>query len=224
MATEGCGPLAEARRIREQAATLGVELEAAAVDRLVRYLDELELWNTRTNLVGEHDRRVLVDRHIVDALAAVPLLRGVGPDLRIADVGSGAGLPGVPLAIALEPREMRLIEPRHKRASFLRSVRRVLPEVHLEVSEERAEHVADRPPLARSFDAVVSRATLGDADLLSCAARLLRDGGVLIAYRGGDSTPHAATGSGFTPPVSHRYVLTEARRSFRLDVWTRCFT
>lgn len=212
-------------RLREGAAALGIELDDAAVSALARYLDELELWNSRTNLVGEHDRRTLVDRHLVDALAAVPVLRALGERLRIADLGSGAGLPGVPLAIVLRPREMWLIEPRKKRASFLRSVRRILPELGLQVAEERAEVVAQRAEMAGALDAVVSRATLAVAELQACSAPLLREGGILVAYRGaGDAAPEPATIRQFEGPVRHPYTLTEARRGFRLDVWKRRFT
>lgn len=214
-----------AQRLRDGASALGVEIDDEGLEDLLRYLGELELWNARTNLVGEHDRRSLIDRHVVDALAAVPLLRALGNRLRIADIGSGAGLPGIPLAIVARPREMRLIEPRQKRASFLRSVRRALPRVHLEVAEERCEDTARRQELAGTFDAVVSRATLPDTELQACATRLLREGGALIAYRGtGDTTPAAASAPGFDGPVSHRYALPEAGRTFRLDVWTRRFT
>lgn len=212
-------------RLREGAAALGVELDDAAVGALSRYLDELELWNARTNLVGEHDRRTLIDRHLVDALAAAPVLRALGENLRIADLGSGAGLPGVPLAIALRPREMWLIEPRKKRASFLRSVRRILPELGLQVAEERGEDVARRTEVTGALDAVVSRATLADAELQACSAPLLRDGGILVAYRGtGDVRAEPASIAQFEGPVTYPYTLTEARRGFRLDVWTRRFT
>lgn len=212
-------------RLREGAATLGVQLDDAAVTALSRYLDELELWNARTNLVGEHDRRTLVDRHLVDALAAVPVLRALGGSLRIADLGSGAGLPGVPLAIALRPREMWLIEPRKKRASFLRSVRRILPDLGLQVAEERGEDVARRTELTGALDAVVSRATLADGELQACSAPLLREGGILVAYRGaGEGAAESLSIREFEGPVSHRYTLTEARRGFRLDVWRRRFT
>ena len=227
MAPKGTGrePVVDATtRLREQASSLGVDLDDIAVGRLVRFLEELELWNARTNLVGEHDRQSLIDRHIVDSLAAVPLLRSLGTGLRLADIGSGGGLPGIPLAIALLPREMRLIEPRQKRASFLRSVRRALPDIGLEISEERGEDVARRPELAATFDAIVSRATLADSDLQTCAAPLLREGGLLVAYRGTGGGPSATTAPDFAGPTSHRYTLSEAQRLFRLDVWTRRFT
>lgn len=212
-------------RLREGAAGLSVELDDAAIGALSRYLDELELWNARANLVGEHDRQTLIDRHLVDALAAVPVLRALGPRLRIADLGSGAGLPGVPLAIALRPDEMWLIEPRKKRASFLRSVRRILPGLGLQVAEERGEDVARRPGIAGALDAIVSRATLADADLQACSAPLLRAGGLLVAFRGAaDAGTVPVSNPQFEDPVSHPYTLTEARRCFRLDVWRRRFT
>ena len=76
-------------RLREGAAGLSVELDDAAIGALSRYLDELELWNARANLVGEHDRHTIIDRHLVDALAAVPVLRALGPR-----VNGTADIPG----------------------------------------------------------------------------------------------------------------------------------
>lgn len=213
-----------AARLRAGARSLDVDLDESQLAALCRFLDELELWNARTNLVGEHDRVALVERHLLDALAAVPLLRSLGSDLRVADVGSGAGLPGIPLAIALRTRAVTLIEPRRKRASFLRSMRRALPSLGIHVVEDRAESLAARPEEVGSYDAMVSRAALDDEDLQRCAGSLLRPGGLLIAYRGG-ADERAPTGSEqLAPADSHRYTLAGAGRTFRLDVWTRRFT
>jgi len=215
-------------RLRAGASALGVQLDDAQVATLCRFLHELELWNARVNLVGERDRLALVERHLVDSLAAVPLLSALEAAPRIADVGSGAGLPGVPLAIALRAPTTWLIEPRKKRASFLRSVRRALGDVGLEVVEARGEDVAARADCRGAFDVVVSRATLADRDLLACAAPLVRPGGLLVAYRGPNpgSPPDvgAVHASSFDGPTVHRYDLKGAGRAFRLDVWTRCFT
>ena len=220
-------PAEVASRLQAGASSLGIVLDETQVLALGRFLDQLDLWNTRTNLVGEHDWRSLIDRHLVDALAAVPVLLQIGGQLRIADIGSGAGLPGVPLAVALRPRAMWLIEPRKKRASFLRSVRRALPDIGLEVVEARGEEVAAVPENTAGFDAVVSRATLSDDALRACAEPLLRNGGLLVAYRGTtDTVPadDALPSAAWTEPAVHRYVLSAARRTFRLDVWTRRFT
>lgn len=222
-------PAAERARLREHTEALGVHLDDPALGDLLTYLDELERWNARANLVGEHDRATLIDRHLVDSLAAVPLLRGLGERLRIADVGSGAGLPGIPLAIVLRPAEMLLVEPRRKRASFLRALRRKLPALPLEVREGRAEDLdpAETGPL----DAVVSRAALSDAALRDAAAPLLRQGGLLVAYRGEAPDPPGAAEDpdgavdGYGPLARHHYELRRPPRRFALLVRERiCFT
>jgi 16S rRNA (guanine527-N7)-methyltransferase len=214
-------------RLHASAVSLGIELAPSALDELVTFLDELERWNARANLVGEHARETLLDRHVVDALAAAPLLRSLGDGLRIADLGSGAGLPGIPLAIALRPREMMLVEPRRKRASFLRAVRRRLVGVPLSVLEQRAEDLAGRD--RGSFDAVVSRAALTDAELHAAASFLLRPAGLVIAYRG---TARTATQPARMPAPQenvpglglakvHPYALPGLPREFALVVRER---
>ncbi|MBY0275178.1 16S rRNA (guanine(527)-N(7))-methyltransferase RsmG [Candidatus Binatia bacterium] len=216
-----------AERLHTGAQLLGVALDQEQLAALCLFVDELGVWNARTNLVGQHDRSTLIDRHVLDSLAAAPMLRDHGPALRIADVGSGAGLPGVPLAIALRTQTMWLIEPRRKRASFLRSIRRLLPTYGLEVLEARAEDLAGRRGETPVCDAVVSRAALTDEALQLVAAPLLRDGGLLIAYRGAATEDVAAASlvtTGYSERRSSAYSLEAARRSFRLDVWRRSFT
>jgi len=215
--------VATEERLRTGASALGVELDPPRLAALTTFLDLLVSWNSRLNLVGEHERSALVDRHLVDSLAAVPLLAGLGAKLRVADIGSGAGLPGIPLAIAAGTREMVLIEPRRKRASFLRAVRRAQPELGLTVIERRGEELSDLEPAG--FDAIVSRAALTDEALLGVARELLRDGGLLIAYRGASPSPGEAPGSsnasGFGPSQVHRYLLPGPGRSFALVVRER---
>lgn len=210
-------------RLRSGAAALGVELDEVAVARLETFLDELERWNSRLNLVGEHGREALVDRHIIDSLAAASVLAALGSGIRIADLGSGAGLPGIPLAIAVGPREMVLVEPRRKRASFLRAARRALPEVTLTVLERRADELSELGPA--TFDAVVSRASLSDEELAVAARPLLRSGGLLIAYRGGepsvDPGMSASPEDGFTAARFTAYQLAAPRRTFGLLIRER---
>jgi len=220
---------AEGARLRDRAGALGVELADDALDDLATFLDELALWNARANLVGQHDRATLIDRHLVDSLAAVPLLRALGENLRVADLGSGGGLPGIPLAIALRPRAMLLVEPRRKRASFLRAVRRKLAGLPIDVHEGRAEEID--PAETGPFDAVVSRAALSEADLSCAAAPLVRRGGLLVAYRGDPTEGGQASGDlerevdGFGVARVHHYELERPSRRFALLVRERiCFT
>lgn len=223
MVARGAPPEATHERLRERAHALGVEVDAAGLDDLATFLDELERWNARANLVGEHARETLIDRHLVDALAAVPLLRALGDGLRIADLGSGAGLPGIPLAIALRPREMVLVEPRRKRASFLRAVRRRLAALSINVVEGRAEELVLSSEAG--FDAVVSRAALSEEELPAVGAPLLRHGGLLISYRGASgATPTGEAAkeiTGYGPLRVQHYELASPRRSFALLVRER---
>lgn len=193
---------AEAAALRSGAATLGVSLDPTAVDRIARYVVELRRWMSRINLVGRGDAEVLIERHVVDSLAAAPFLELLAADARIADVGSGAGLPGIPLAIALRTRRFLLVEPRQKRASFLRAAVRAVAGPPIEVCEARLEDLAKA---GRSLSAVVTRAALASDELLAGAERLLQPGGLVIAYRSAADLPSEPSPKGFLPPEGHLY-------------------
>lgn len=163
---------------------LGVALDEDAIRGLLDHLDELRLWAPRLSLVSSGDLgdpRALVERHVLDSLAAVPVIAPVGP--RFVDLGSGAGFPGIPVAVALRSPRALLVEPRQKRASFLRAVGRRLPGVGIEVATTRIEDLpADA--IGAGFDALLSRATLPIPALQAAALRCLRPGGLLVAFRG----------------------------------------
>lgn len=146
----------------------------AALDRLVRYAELVELWSARHNLVRFRDRRELVERHLVDSLAGLRLLGGHG---LLLDVGSGAGLPGVPLLAARPSWRGVLLEPRQKRWAFLRLVIRELG-LDARAVDRRLEELDGEPP----FDLVTSRAVGDHRGLLDWAAagRLASGGGVAL--------------------------------------------
>jgi 16S rRNA (guanine527-N7)-methyltransferase len=142
--------------------------------QLVRYAELLERWSQTHNLVRWRSRRELVDRHIADALAAGPLLSDDG---RLLDVGSGAGLPGVPLLVAHPGWRGVLLEPRQKRWAFLRLVIR---ELGLDAEAHRVRY-QDYCDQGGTFDLVVARALGGHEQLLGWArSRLSRVGQVLL--------------------------------------------
>ena len=153
---------------------LGSYAKGEGLDRLVRYAELLERWSQRHSLVSFKGRRELVDRHLVDALAGSAEL---GPSGRLLDVGSGAGLPGVPL-LAVHPQWRGvLLEPRQKRWTFLRLVIRQLG---LDADAVRCRF-EDLDPGREGFDVMTTRALGGYDGLLRWAAgRLEPEGRVLI--------------------------------------------
>lgn len=144
-------------------------VDAAAVDRLASYAELLERWSRKHNLVRFDEPRELVDRHLLDALEGARLLSGGG---RLIDIGSGAGLPGVPLLIARPAWSGVLLEPRQKRWAFLKLVIRELA-LDAKAVDARFEDFTDDD----GFDLVTSRAVGGESALLEWARPRLHDGG-----------------------------------------------
>lgn len=163
-------------RLAAGLAALGLELSAAAQAKLVAYLGLLAKWNRTYNLTAVRDEQAMVGQHLFDSLAVLPHL----PAGRLADVGSGAGLPGVPIAIAEPQRPVALIESNQKKAAFQREAKMALGLANLEVVERRVE--AFRPPAP--FAVVISRAFADLGDFVQLSGHLLAPGGLLAAMKG----------------------------------------
>lgn len=144
-------------------AELGADTRAV----LDRYLGELERWGARVNLVGSTDRRAL-DLHLEDALAGAAALPAGG---RVVDLGSGAGLPGIPLAVARPDVHFVLVEIRERRVHFLRHVVRTLG-LGCEVWRRRIEE-----PPAEGFDRVLARAVAPPREILASGRPWLAESG-----------------------------------------------
>ena len=173
------------RLLAEGLALLREDSDAArTLPLLDSYSVEIERHNEALGLVGSRSRRDLMIRHILDSLSPLGILRGLtggrGGAVEIADVGSGAGLPGIPLAITLPDRRFTLIERKTRRAVFLRNTLAALGLPNAAVEEREME----KAPRFR-FDLVVFRAFRPlDPAILKGLFRLLREGGVLAAYKG----------------------------------------
>ena len=139
---------------------------------LAEYLRLLVKWNRAYNLTGIRDPDELVGRHLVESLALAPRLRGE----RIADVGTGAGLPGIPLAIVAPERRFVLIESRAKRVYFLRHVVMTLGLDNAEVAHTRVEDL----PCERPFDTVLARAVAAPAAHVAMTRHLTAPGTILL--------------------------------------------
>jgi 16S rRNA (guanine527-N7)-methyltransferase len=155
---------------------LCVALAPAQVEALGMLLDELADWNSRMNLTAIREPSEAVDKHLLDSLAVLSHLRG----LAVADVGSGAGFPGLPLAIADPDRRFVLIEATGKKVKFLRHVVTRLDLANVEVVPLRAESY--RPP--RPFDCVIARALGPLAEFVRVSGHLVGRGGRLLAMKG----------------------------------------
>ena len=141
------------------------------------YLDLLARWNRAYNLTAVRDPREMVPRHLIDSLAMEPFLDGIAT---LADLGTGPGLPGIPLAIARPGLRVVLVEANGKKARFLREAVRTLGLANAEVAESRIEAL-DRPG---QFDAITARALATLPQILGFGGHLLAPGGKLLAMKG----------------------------------------
>lgn len=158
---------------------LGLALPQATQARLLQYLALIRKWNQVHNLTAMREVEIMLTRHLLDSLAVLPHI--VGP--RIADVGSGAGLPGIPLALVRPDWRVTLLESNHKKAAFLQQAR---IELQLENVEVVAERVENFHPAAK-FDTVISRAFSDLTDFVQLAGHLCAGddgGGRLVAMKG----------------------------------------
>jgi 16S rRNA (guanine527-N7)-methyltransferase len=152
-------------------AVAGYRVTADEARRLAAFLGLLLQWNRVHNLTAIQAPDALIERHLAESLALEPYLRG--PD--VADIGSGGGLPGIPLAIRLPDIRFTLIESRRKRVSFLRHVAAMLALENVDVAHGRVEEL--ELPLFRT---VLARAVAPPAELLGLATPLLAPGGRLV--------------------------------------------
>jgi len=155
---------------------LGVSLDESQIAQLERYLAMLDKWNRVYNLTAIRERGRMVTHHLLDSLAIVPYVRGP----RVLDVGSGAGLPGIPLAIAKRDLLVTLIDSNEKKAAFLQQV---IAELHITNAAVRAERVESCSVSVR-FDTIVSRAFADLGDFVSSSRHLLAQGGKFVAMKG----------------------------------------
>ncbi len=162
---------------------LGVDLDAAALARLGDYLARLLAMNEQMNLTSIEDPATAWERHILDALTLLPLIAEMGPGSRLADVGSGGGLPGVPLAIARPDLRVTLVEATQKKAAFLVAVSEALGLAGVSVLPARAEQLG-AGDLRGTFDVVTARAVGRLSTLVPLTAPLARVGGLLLLVKG----------------------------------------
>jgi 16S rRNA (guanine527-N7)-methyltransferase len=161
----------------------GLQLDTVQWARLVRLTELMLEWNERMNLTSITDPLRIATEHYLDSLA--PLRWGlIGHGITVADVGTGAGLPGLPLAICCPQAAFTLIEATQKKVVYLRDVVAQLGLTNVEVVAGRSEAIAHDRRYREGFDVAVARA-LGRLDVVwECTLPLVRVGGCAIAYKG----------------------------------------
>ncbi len=165
-----------AQQLAQGVKELGVTLPAGAQERLLQYLGLLQKWNRVYNLTAVRETPRMVSEHLLDCLAVAPHAGGS----TILDVGSGAGLPGIPLAVALPAAHVTLLDSNHKKAAFLQQAVTELKLGNVAVACERAE---SWKPAAR-FEVVISRALSDLGEFVGLASRHVAPGGRLAAMKG----------------------------------------
>lgn len=145
-------------------------------DQLVNYLLLLEKWNQTYNLTSVRDPKEMVTQHILDSLSIAPYLHGKN----ILDVGTGAGLPGIPLALTQPERQLTLLDSNGKKTRFLIHVIQSLNLTNVKVAQARAEAFSSEP----CFDTIISRAFSSLADFLQKTQHLCCKTGIFLAMKG----------------------------------------
>jgi 16S rRNA (guanine527-N7)-methyltransferase len=151
-------------------------LDPALAMPLLAYLALLDRWNRTYNLTAIRDPREMVGKHLLDSLAMHPYLAAGS----LADLGTGAGLPGIPLALAKPALQVTLVESNGKKARFLREAVRTLGLANARVAESRAE-VLNEPG---AYDVITARALATLPLIIELGGHLLKPGGRLLAMKG----------------------------------------
>jgi 16S rRNA (guanine527-N7)-methyltransferase len=163
------------------AQTLQLELSDIQIDRLLAYLGLLAKWNRVYNLTAVRDPQAMLTQHLADSLSLVPALRrhAGGQPLRLMDVGSGGGLPGVVVAICCPDIDVSCVDAVAKKASFIKQVAAELSLSNLHGEHSRVEQLS-----APGFDLITSRAFASLLDFTTLTRRHLKPGAIWLAMKG----------------------------------------
>jgi 16S rRNA (guanine527-N7)-methyltransferase len=162
--------------LSEGLVALNLAIDDGKTDRLLDFIVLIEKWNKAYNLTAIRDRENMVRLHLLDSLAILPYVEGA----RVIDIGTGAGLPGIPLAICLPETEFVLLDSNAKKTRFVRQAVLELKLNNVAVCHGRVERYQPE----EKFDVVITRAFASLADIVGLTAHLLSKDGVLLAMKG----------------------------------------
>ena len=165
--------------VAQAAQRLGLDLSQSQIDQLEHYQELVLNWNKTVNLISRQDVGRFVPRHLADSLSILDLL---GTGAEVIDVGSGAGLPGIPLAIAAPERKVTLVERSARKVRFLKQVVRRLGLDNAAPLNADAAEMATQASYQERFDVLVSRAVMAPQQLWTQTRMLLRPGGYMLLH------------------------------------------
>ncbi|MEW6622375.1 MAG: 16S rRNA (guanine(527)-N(7))-methyltransferase RsmG [Bacillota bacterium] len=163
--------------------TLGCSFNYEQISKLLEYLDLILQENQKFNLTSITEPEEMVRKHFLDSLAALPFIEKLGNGLKAIDIGTGAGLPGIPLKIWRREDSITLLDATNKKISFLREVIRLLELEGVHCIHGRAEELARQEQHREKYDLVLSRAVAPLNVLVELCIPFLRVGGIFIAYK-----------------------------------------
>jgi len=158
-----------------------IQLSQTIIEKQLTFLDELLRWNRRINLTSIRDHTEAIEKHLLDSLLLIPHLAGSG---QIMDMGSGGGLPGIPLAIAEPSMQVMSIDSIGKKVNFQKHIKRSLQLDNFEVQQSRIEDLVESDSEQEKYDLIVSRAFSSLDTYLQFAAPLVKPGGRILAMKG----------------------------------------
>lgn len=162
----------------------GFAIDARAAERLTHYQELLVEWNGRMNLTGDASIEVALDRHYMDSLAPLAIAGLFPQKARLIDVGTGAGFPGLPLAIVRPDLDVLLLDSLQKRLTFLDTVVAELGLTNIRTAHARAEDAGQNPVYRERFDVAVARAVAAAPVLMELLLPFVRIGGKALCYKG----------------------------------------
>lgn len=163
----------------------GFELTDAQLGQFVTYRNELKRWNEKINLTSIKDDKGIIEKHFLDSVAILAYFN-IPFSAKVADVGSGAGFPGLPLKVLRPDLDLVLIESAKKKASFLNFIIATLRLTNVEVANVRAEEFIRLEP-DNKFEVVLTRFLASIVDSVEYCVKLLKNKGVFVAYKGPDA-------------------------------------
>lgn len=163
-------------QLQKALGAMGLALDAAQQVRLLAFLDLLKKWNSTYNLTAIHEPERMLTHHLLDSLAVLPYVTAD----RLLDVGAGAGLPGIPLAIARPDLSVTLIDASHKKCAFMQQAAIELKLANVNAVHGRVENLRPATP----FPQIISRAFSDLSDFVRLTRPLLAEGGEWLAMKG----------------------------------------